>query len=111
MSLDAKAVYVQLLAIADYARQLRQEPKTCSTDQVDGILEAYAAARTLCHEVTCREKTVVSLPDLGRIADGQQYDSGELRAKLASIEVECFKGIRALARIIASIPKEEASKS
>jgi len=109
LGVDARAIYVQLLAIADHARQVRQEPKTCSAEEADDILEAYAAARTRCHEVTCAEKSPVCLPDLGRIAGNKQYTPGELRAMLTVIEIECFKGVGALARIIALIPKEEAS--
>lgn len=109
MSLDAKAAYVQLLAIADHARQLRQEPKICTLLEVDGILGAYAAARTLCHEVACGEKATVSLPDLGCIAEDKQYNQGELRGILIGIEVECLKGVGALASVIALTSKEESA--
>nr|MDO8099667.1 hypothetical protein [Candidatus Njordarchaeota archaeon] len=107
---DAKAVYMRLLAVIDYASQQR-EMKTCSIKQVDGILEAYSAARTLCHEVTLEGKAIVFLPDLGRIAKGGRYKPSELRAMLTSIEVECFKGIAVLARIIDLIPKKKAAKN
>jgi hypothetical protein len=107
LGVDARAVYVQLLTIADDARYVRQAPETCSTDEVDGLLEAYAATRTLCNEITCKEKTPVSLPDLGRIAEDKQYTPDKLRAILTVIEVECFKGVGALAGIITLIPNEE----
>lgn len=76
MAFDAKAVYTQLLAVADHARHLRKETTTCTALEVDSVLGAYATARTLCSEVTCGEKIPVSLPDLGRIAEDKQYEPG-----------------------------------
>jgi hypothetical protein len=111
MGIDAKTVYAQLLAIADHARTIRQEPKTCTPLEVDSILEAYAATRSLCHEVTCGEEIRVSLPELGNITEYKDYTDFDLRTLLIKVEVECFKGVGALASIIALIAKGEVSKS
>jgi hypothetical protein len=107
LGIDARTIYAQLLAIADRARQLRKESKMCTVLEVDDVLEAYSVARTLCHELTCGEKASVSILDLGRILDHKDYTQVDLRGMLASVEAECFKGIGALARIVALTVKEE----
>jgi hypothetical protein len=105
--LDARAAFAQLIAIADRARQMRQHLEKCTTLDVDGVLKAYAVTRTLCNGLTCGEEPPISIPDLGRIAEDKHYPSDKLRAILIGVEVECFKGIGALGKAIALIPKEE----
>ncbi len=106
-SLSVRVAYGKLVAIADRARQLRQQRDKCTASEVDGVLEAYEAARSLCHDATCEDLAPVYIEDLGRIAEEKHYPPSRLRAILVSVEVECFKGIGALARAIALNSKEE----
>ncbi len=107
LGLDARVAYGRLIAIADRSRKVRQQPEKCTALDVGGLLEDYGTTRTLCNGLTCGGEARVSMPDLGRIDENKDFSQSTLISILVGLEVECFKGIGALGRIIALISEGE----